>query len=102
MTWARSTIGIVQLLTELATTAASALILRPVARVLQLVDDAHDVDEPADRTAGEHELTWCGIRLDTDCDLTYAELSDRTYPACTGTADCPANSAHMLCCQAPR
>lgn len=122
MTWARSTIGVGQLLAELVTTAVSALILRPVARVLQLVDDAHDVEEPdvdephAAAVGGPvqdpprpwavvdaaHErgyLIWS--KRDTGEVIAIAELGERIYPACSGDLGCLAQSNHMLCCPSP-
>lgn len=44
MTWLRSTLGAGRLLADLAGTAAAAVLLRPAARLLQLVDDAHDLE----------------------------------------------------------
>lgn len=44
MTWLRSTLGAGRLLADLAATAAAVVVLRPTARLLQLVDDAHDTE----------------------------------------------------------
>lgn len=49
MTWLPSRVAAGRLIAELVATAAGALILRPTARLLQLVDDAHDIDPTPDK-----------------------------------------------------